>query len=103
MVQGASIEIKVNMESSKVFKDYLITNEEEHKQRLLSNQQTKSVSDNFSINDEKNLNKPPGETYQEPDSLLKYQAATTFNQDGTDNSFEFGQRQPLSGKEDVDR
>ena len=43
------------MESSKVFKDYLNSNEEEHKQRLLTHQNTKSISDNFSINDEKNL------------------------------------------------
>jgi len=54
------------MESSKVFKNYLSTaDNEEQKQKLLTNQMNKSVSDNFSINDEKNINKLPAETYHE--------------------------------------
>lgn len=55
-----SIEIKYNMESSKVLNNYLNTAHEdieEQKERLLPDKQlTKSISDNFSINDEKNGN-----------------------------------------------
>jgi hypothetical protein len=54
------------MESSKVFQNYLSTaDNEDQRQKLVNNQMNVSVSDNFSINDEKNINKLPTETYQE--------------------------------------